>query len=232
MVTDFPLVFNPMYSAYDGVHDFEVPVVPQGGITVDKWEIADATGTVQTDVVDFKPESSFGGAMIKTRKGGDYFVVAHAGKQTGIAPIHITKVDPSVWTTGEARYNNTIVLSSLVPSAASGMTLPKDLSCKNCHGDGANFLAVQHTPQQTGGYSDADLKKIITMGMKPPGSTSKTGVPLALYQYFHTWMANDDEQMGLVIYLRSLAPKSQGMLDFGGLMMMGGQTSGAAGSAP
>jgi hypothetical protein len=45
-------------------------------------------------------------------------------------------------------------------------------------------------------------------------------------------MANDDEQMGLVIYLRSLAPKSQGMLDFGGLMMMGGQTSGAAGSAP
>jgi hypothetical protein len=94
-------------------------------------------------------------------------------------------------------------------------------------------LAVEHTPQQTGGYSDDDLKKIITMGMKPPGSVSKTGVPLAIYQWFHTWMASPEEQMGLVVYLRSLAPESQGMLDFGGLMPpMGAQTAGAAGSAP
>jgi len=231
--SDFPLVFNPMYTAYDGKHDFEVPVVPQGGITVDKWEIADTTGKVLTDVVDFRPEPSFGGAMIKTRKSGDYFVVAHAGKQTGLARIHITKADPTVWETGSMRYNNTIMLSSIIPMGGAAMMLPKDISCKNCHGDGAMFLAVQHTPQQTGGYSDDELKKIITMGMKPAGSVSKTGVPLAIYQWFHTWMASDEEQMGLVIYLRSLAPKSQGDLDFGGLMPpMGGQASGAAGSAP
>jgi hypothetical protein len=46
-------------------------------------------------------------------------------------------------------------------------------------------------------------------------------------------MASPEEQMGLVVYLRSLAPESQGMLDFGGLMPpMGAQTAGAAGSAP
>jgi hypothetical protein len=234
--TDFPLVFSPMYTAYDGVHDFKVPVVPQGGITVDKWEIADAKGVVQKPgtVADITPEPSYGGAMIKTKKGGDWIVLAHAGKQTGSAPIHITQVDPSVWTMGEARYNNTIMLASIIPMGGMAMSLPKDISCKNCHGEGAMFLDVQHTPQQTGGYSDDELKKIITMGMKPAGAVSKTGVPLAIYQWFHTWMANDAEQMGLVVYLRSLDPKSQGMLDFGGLMPPGGGQSmmGAAGSAP
>jgi len=232
--TDFPLVFSPMYSAYDGgAHTFQVPVVPQGGITVDKWEIVDATGKVLTDVADFKPEPSFGGAMITTRKGGSYIVLAHAGKQVGSAPITITAVDPSVWTVGQMRYNNDIMISSIVPSGAMPTALPKDISCKNCHGEGAMFLDVEHTPQQTGGYSDDELKKIITMGMKPAGAVSKTGVPLAIYQWFHTWMATDEEQMGLVIYLRSLEPKSQGMLDFMGLMPQSGGAamSGAAGAA-
>jgi hypothetical protein len=31
-------------------------------------------------------------------------------------------------------------------------------------------------------------------------------------------MATDEERQGLVIYLRSLEPKSQGALDFGGLL--------------
>jgi hypothetical protein len=233
--TDFSLVFSPMYSAYDnGAHMFQVPVVPQGGITVDKWEITDAKGVVQKDVADFTPEPAFGGAMITTRKAGDYKVVAIAGKQSGSADIHITQAGPDDWMTGEMRYNNTIMLTSLIPMGGTqGMTIPKDPSCSNCHGDGASFLAVQHTPQQTGGYSDDDLKKIITMGMKPAGSMSKTGIPLALYQYFHTWTATDAEQQGLVIYLRSLTPKTQGALDFNGLMPPGGgMMTGAAGSAP
>jgi hypothetical protein len=217
-----------MYSAYDGMHTFQIPVVPQGGVTVDKWEIVDANGKVQTDVADFVDQPSFGGTMITTRKAGDFVVLAHAGKQSGSAQIHITSADPSVWQTGESRYNDNITLDTLIPTGTSTAGIPKDVSCANCHGDGANFLDVQHTPQQTGGYSDDDLKKIITMGMKPPGAKSKTGVPLALYAYFHTWMATDDEQQGLVIYLRSLTPKSQGALDFAGLMP--GTTGGAAGS--
>jgi hypothetical protein len=228
--TDFELVFSPMYSAYDGVHDFQVPVVPKGGVTVDKWEILDANNKVVKDVADFVPEPSFGGAMIKTRKGGDYTVLATAGKQSGSAAIHITAVDPSVWATGEARYNNTIMIASIIPTGGAAMMLPKDISCKNCHGSGAMFLDVEHTPQQTGGYSDDELKKIITMGMKPAGAVSKTGVPLAIYQWFHTWMATDAEQQGLVVYLRSLPPMSQGNLDFGGLMPP--RTGGAAGAAP
>jgi hypothetical protein len=144
------------------------------------------------------------------------------------------------------------MLTTLVPTGMMP-SLPKDISCKNCHGEGAMFLSVQHTPQQTGGYSDDDLKKILSMGIKPmpPDTTvsatctpyawtpSKTGIPLALYRYFHTWQASEEEKTGLVQYLRSLAPMTQGMLDFQGLrppmggMMppaMGGTDMSAAGS--
>jgi hypothetical protein len=222
----FGLVFSPMYSAFDGVHDFQVPVVPQGGVTVDKWEIANAQGAVQTGVADFAKEDSFGGAMIKVRKAGDYFVVAHAGKQIGWAELHVTAATPDQWSMGEMRYNNSIMLQSLIPM---GTTPPKDPSCKNCHGTGASFLDVEHTPQQTGGYSDAELIGIITTGTKPANAVSKSGIPLTVYKFFHTWTATPEEQQGLVIYLRSFQPKSQGAIDFGGLMMP--RTGGAAGAA-
>jgi hypothetical protein len=34
---------------------------------------------------------------------------------------------------------------------------------------------------------------------------------------FHTWEATEEEREGLVTYLRSLTPKTQGPLDFQGL---------------
>jgi hypothetical protein len=249
---DFGLAFSPIYSANDGQHTFQVPVVPQGGVAVDSWELYDSSGKKVTDAADFAKDASFGGAMITTKKAGDYTILAHAGKQTGCAKFTVTSGTPDQWNTGEARYNNSIMLSSLVPDMSMLMNymLPKDISCKNCHGDGAMFLDVEHTPQQTGGYSDADLAKILTMGMKPtppdpsiPAECtpyaymrSKTGVPLAIYQWFHTWQATPDEVTGLVLYLRALKPETQGMLDFGGLMPPppGGGTAtppaGAAGS--
>jgi hypothetical protein len=252
---DFGLAFSPIFTATDGQHDFKVPIVSQGGVAIDKWQIVDKGGAEHKEVGDFVADANVGGAMFTAKKAGDYYVVAHAGKQTGCAEIHITAATPAQWTAGEARYNNSIMLTSLVPTGMTPM-LPKDISCKNCHGEGAEFLAVEHTPQQTAGYSDDDLKKILTMGMKPtppdpsvPADCtpyaympSKTGVPLALYRFFHTWQASDEEQAGLVVYLRSLAPLAQGMLDFGGLTRPTGAAAapvpadpaagGAAGSAP
>jgi hypothetical protein len=117
------------------------------------------------------------------------------------------------------------------------MLMP-NLACTNCHGSGAMFLAVEHTPQQTGGYTDADIKNIFMNGMKPPGATfgSLPGI-MNFYPMFHKWQASEEEYQGLVIYLRSIEPKPQGALDFMGLvnafrgarmMSMGG----AAGGAP
>jgi hypothetical protein len=248
IVSDFGLAFSPIYTAFDGEHDFRVPIVSVGDVVVDTWEIVDQNGKVVKDVADVTKDSG-GGVTLKTRKAGDYIVLAHAGKQTGCAELRITAGTPDQWKTGEQRYNNSIMLTSLLPMGMMAPTLPKDISCKNCHGTGAMFLAVEHTPQQTGGYSDTDLANILTMGVKPNppdaaasgkcqpyvwSSMSKTGVPLQLYKYFHTWQATPEETTGLVLYLRSLAPTAQGALDFGGLRAgaMGGTQGGAAGAAP
>jgi hypothetical protein len=118
-----------------------------------------------------------------------------------------------------------------------------NVSCKNCHGSGAQFLAVEHTPQQTGGYTDDEIKNIFENGMKPPGAKwgSLPGI-MNYYPLFHKWAAKPEEYQGLVIYLRSLEPKSQGTLDFMGLVnmvrmgmgmgAMGAATGAAGGAAP
>jgi hypothetical protein len=203
-----------MYSAFDGEHVFKLPVAPLGGVAVDSWQVVDDRGVARKDVVDFVPDASFRGAMITTRKSGDYTVKACAGDQIGSASLHITPVDPSVWATGQQRYGEETVLPV---GPGDNIEQPRNLSCKNCHGEGPNYVAVEYTPQQAGGYSDAELGNSITMGMKPAGEAVDSGVPLALYEWFHTFMATDEERQGLVIYLRSFEPKSQGALDFGGL---------------
>jgi hypothetical protein len=228
---DFGLAFSPIYSAFDPEHVYRVPVVPQGGVAIDHWDIIDASGAVRKDVADLTPDSNFGGVMLTIRKAGDYYLLARAGKQAGCAKLHITDGTPEIWRTGEARYNNSIMLTRIVPSNEMP-TLPQDISCKNCHGDGASFLSVQHTPQQTGGYSDEELIGIFTQGLKPTPpdvnlpadcspyawSMAKTPVPPPLFAYFHTWDASEDEKLGIAQYLRSLPPQSQGEIDFGGLM--------------
>jgi len=68
------------------------------------------------------------------------------------------------------------------------------------------------------------------MGMKPPGATFHTMIPSFVYTLFHTWEMTDAEKKGVVVYLRSLEPASQGALDFSGVVNRGG--TGAAAGTP
>jgi len=220
---DLTLLFTPMYSAYDGgKHKFTLPAIVQGGLSGIKWTARPADG------VDFEPDSDTGGVRITTRKAGDILIIARAGKLSGSSMLHVTDSTPELWEIGENRYNNEIPFPDfMLPDAGPdggmpmidpmGLMIPDNLSCHNCHSATATALDVEHTPQQTGGYSDDDLIKIFTMGMKPPGAKFHTPFPETLYMRFHTWEATDDEKLGLVTYLRSLTPKSQGPLDFQGL---------------
>ncbi len=115
-------------------------------------------------------------------------------------------------------------------------------ACTTCHGITATnfaFQDVQHTPEQTGGFSDQDLTDIILKGVVPDGgyfdpsvlrSTCDAGTTLsgdmpacaeaayAEWQGFHKWVdITTDEMPGVICYLRSLAPQSQtGTSNFGG----------------
>jgi hypothetical protein len=222
---DFDLYFDPMYSAYDGVHDFKIPAIVQGVQKV-RWSANPA------NAVTMVQDSETGGIMITTKKPGTVKIIARAGQLSGSATLHITDATEEDWVLGNDRYNNMIPFpefdipdGGIIPDGGfgdggfdgGGFDIPNDLSCRNCHGAGAEALDVEHTPQQTGGYSDEDLINIFTNGTKPPGAQFHTSFPEFIYTMFHTWDATDAEKKGIVVYLRSLEPKSQGDLDFGGL---------------
>jgi hypothetical protein len=95
---------------------------------------------------------------------------------------------------------------------------------------------VEHTPQQTGGYSDEQLITIFTKGQKPENAPFRvlTQLPLigtnlafvkGLYMNIHRWDVGADVQKGIIVYLRSLEPKSQPAVDFGGLLPPRGATT-------
>ncbi len=94
----------------------------------------------------------------------------------------------------------------------------------NCHGPTATqgtFLGIQHTPEQTAGFSDQELVDIIVNGIIPGGWYYNPAIiPYAYWQYFHKWRdLTPEQQRGIVVYLRSLTPTSQGAkVDFGGAL--------------
>ena len=230
-VDPLTIYFKTLNSAFipGSSRKFQVPAVVEGGVKPDKWTCSDK------DAVDFDEDTVPNGVMITTRKAGKFKITATSGKRTGTVDLNVTAATEDDWKRGEARYNNAIQLM-FTPGMIGGMNLPNNVSCKNCHGSGANFLAVEHTPQQTGGYSDDEIKQIFMNGMKPAGAPwgSLPGI-MNYYPLFHKWAAMDDEYQGLVVYLRSLEPKSQGALDFMGLINMfrnmGMRPAGAAGGA-
>jgi hypothetical protein len=230
-VEKLEIFFPKLNSAFIAGSDrkFKVPAVVQG-VKADKWECSDPSA------VDFEYDGVANGVMITTRKAGTFKIKATAGKRVGEVPLVVTAATEEDWNRGKDRYNNAIPLMLTPQMLQGGFMLMPNLACTNCHGSGASFLAVEHTPQQTGGYTDDEIKNIFQMGMKPPGATfgSLPGIE-RFYPMFHKWMADEAEYAGLVVYLRSLEPKTQGALDFMGLvnMLRGSRMmGGAAGSAP
>ena len=123
------------------------------------------------------------------------------------------------------------------------------IACTNCHGPTAStlFKDVAHTPEQTGGFSDDDLINIIVNGVVPDGgyfdpnviiadaSADPTGATQALayerWHNLHPWTdIGTDQQLGMVVYLRSLTPAPQdGTSNFGGGGRDGGRYRDAQG---
>lgn len=211
------VAFSPMYSAYDGVHEFKIPAIVTQPISNPKWSV------VPPEAAFLEPDMATGGVMIKTRMAGDFKVVVQAGNLMGSSDLHVTAATPEQWALGEQRYMNDVKINLMPPPPPDGgvpmgppmLDFPDNAACANCHGAGAQRLHIEHTPQQIGGYSDQDLVTIFTTGVKPPGSSFKSMIPAFFYRMFHTWTAaSPEETQGLVVYLRSLEPKSQAGIDY------------------
>ena len=224
--------FPKMYSAVIPGSDrrFQLPAIVQG-VEAD-WKATPA------DAVRIEKGGIPNGVMITMLKPGNVKLEVTSGRRKGSADLVITEATEDQYQRGQQRYMNQIMLdfTSFVRMGAGGQNtmVSNNASCQNCHGSGATFLAVEHTPQQTGGYSDDEIKNIFMNGQKPEGAKYGTlpGIEM-YYPRFHKWAASEEEYQGLVVYLRSLEPKTQGDLDFMGLInqfrmrMMQGQMPGA-----
>jgi hypothetical protein len=218
--TALNILFNPMYSAFDGTHTFQIPAVVNGidNSTV-KWTASDTT------VVSVAPDSDTGGIMLTALKAGTVTINAEAGSLCGSSVLTITSATTDDWNAGSARYNDGVVLRRGPPGDAGddggdAGPPPQEAACTNCHGPTANgpFIDIAHTPEQTGGFSDDDLVGIFTMGQVPDGGYFDTSIiAYNQWQRFHQWDMTSDEAKGVVVYLRSLTPAAQdGTSAFGG----------------
>jgi hypothetical protein len=228
-LTQLQVLFNPMYSAFDGVHPFKVPaIVDNVDPSTVTWSLSDPS------MADLVVDPGIGGVMIAPRKPGKVTVIATAGKQRGTSLLTITQATPDDWSVGNMRYNNGVVLTGGVGRQNGDGGAMKDVACTNCHGDTATagpYRTVSHTPQQTGGFSDDDLLGIFTMGKVPvDGYFDSTVVNYNMWRQFHNWQMSPQEAKGIIVYLRSLTPQAQAGRrgDFGGR----GRGDGGAGGIP
>ena len=238
--------FNPMYSAFissTSQHSFLVPAIVSGvsGATV-TWGASDMSA------VGFQADPSTGGTTITILKPGMVTITAAAGNLCGAAPLNVTQATEDDWTTGNGRYNNDAGLIN--PFGGGGMMMgpppggfrvpsqsdpspfePADggpgPACTNCHGPTATmqiFKGIEHTPEQTAGFSDQQLIDIVVNGIIPDGGYyDQSIIPYQFWQFFHKWkdISTPDQQKAIVVYLRSLTPaKQDGKFDFGGIMRM------------
>jgi hypothetical protein len=209
------IYFPKLYSAHieGGRRPFKVPAVV-AGLQPDRWECSDE------DAVRFEKDGP-NGVIITTLKAGTFDIIARAGKEWGKATLEVTAASQAQLDMGEQRYDNGVeigVESFALPTSGSNAA-PLNPSCKNCHGKDATFLKVVHTSRQIGGYSDAELIRIISTGIKPDGAKFSTSPSTTSYfSVFHRWAASEAEYQGLVVYLRSLPPDQQGELDIMGLI--------------
>jgi hypothetical protein len=211
------LLFSPMYSAYEPEHKYQIPVILEDG---QKGATFTASDPSKVDVAN-TPE----GALLTMKGAGKVTITAKLGSESGSATLTITEATPDDWKRGEARYTNGIDAlptdGGTVSIAALGTRNPEG-ACTTCHSETAKILNIQHTPQQTGGYTDDELVTIFTQGDKPTGGVQRSGIPEFLWGMAHKWDVEEADKKGLVTYLRSLPPKTQGEIDFGFRRVDGG----------
>lgn len=214
---DLELHFPKMYSSFAPGHEFKLPVDVDGVKNV-KWSVSDDS------IADIEKQED-GSGMITVRKAGTVDIIAKAGSLTGRAQLVVTAATAEEWEAGNQRYNNGIVLkrgegkNREAGAPPSNDPSRKQASCTNCHSgaSAANESAdVEHTPMQTAGYTDQQLIDIFTKGTKPAGVPQRVMMSKDMWKRIHQWSMDEFAVKGIVVYLRSLEPKSQGETDFGG----------------
>jgi hypothetical protein len=122
------LVYATMYSAYDGVHTFQVPVRVEGAtVEPSGWS------AIPSDAVQFDADPEGGGVLLTMLKATPQVTIA--ARTTGSAPLggtatlNITKATPEEWALGQQRYmtgaDYSFVNQDDLPPELAGMDVTK-----------------------------------------------------------------------------------------------------------
>jgi hypothetical protein len=179
------------------------------------WGASDPSKvSIETNTVNFgSGNPSYANAMVTTQAAGDVYIVAQSNGKCGATILHITEATQNDFTIGSERYTSGIILTPVSTGQLAHLDGGNDVACTNCHGPtamNASYQTVEHTPLQTGGFSDDDLIGIFTMGMVPPGGYFDNSIVRQnRWAMFHRWTMTPDQAKGMVVYLRSLTPAPQ-----------------------
>jgi hypothetical protein len=215
------------HTGYDGEHDFVVHI-KVASVKPQSWRCSDPSA------VSFMPTED--GVLVTTRKAGEFTITAIAGSNNGAAKLKVASYDKGDWVYGKERYNNGVAALTLpdggpitgpddddegIDESEDGdfdpgtIMFDKNSACSFCHGD-TSALHVKHTPTQIAQYSDEQVLAIFTMGMKPPGATMRIFPSDGVWKEIHQWKMSEAEKKGILVYLRSLAPREQDPIQFPG----------------
>ena len=215
------VAFNPMYSAFDGTHIFQIPAVVRGSNGQVTWSADSTMVGMQTD-----PERPNEVLIQMLKRGNVAINVKSTDGKCGSSLLFISAAADSDWEIGNVRYNDGQSLHLAAgattggPAARSRVGRRAAPACTNCHGETATngpFTDVSHTPEQTGGFSDDNLLNIILRGDFPDGGYFDPSiVHYAAWHNFHRWVdITADQQKGIITYLdRSRRRAQKGALNF------------------
>ena len=177
--------FAPMYSAFvtDSTQQtFQVPAIVTGGTGTAVWSASPSSA------VSFLTTST-GTTMTVNSATPTVTITAQVGSLCTSTTLGITSAVEADWATGNARYNNNVPIipgcidGKVQPLLAdAGINLPTTIpdagcpdagpACTGCHGSaptGGFFTGVQHTPEQTAGFTDEELVNIFVNGTVDDG---------------------------------------------------------------
>lgn len=167
-------------------------------------------GTAQMHITSYMPSDWDNGNSRYNNGTPLNFTTAGAGLPSGILDAGI-----------DGNYDASAVCTD--PTFANLMNPfegPPPAECTNCHGANSTgtilgmtlYKDVQHTPEQTGGFSDDDLTNVVVNGTIPDGGYFESAItPYCLWQRWHKWQDIDSgaAQAGIRSYLRALKPQEQ-----------------------
>ena len=231
------LGLEPLYSAYDGVHDYKLtPFVnasdpesedddPIAASSV-HWHV-DASYVKRTGFPDLP-----GGLLLTTKRAGKTQLRVEATTRSGkllraATMLTISQATPAEWEVGEDRFSEGVPIIIDAPADvvrdpnAPGVcdlphelapAIPKTNACANCHAPGAS-IGRPATPTQTAHYSDEQLVQLVCAAEDPPSDLfdspylKMVPMPACIFKGFHTWELTEAEKRGIVWLLRSIEPQ-------------------------